>query len=110
MVKKTPQEVAGKYVLVKGDKPAKGVFVTVWKACGGGVCLGCICCYCIPCAFTYYIPCGDYYLKTTGAQDCGPCCIVPNEDGSTFDDGCGTATYKKAEGGAPPTTAVEMAR
>ena len=70
-------------------------------------CLCCMCATCIPCGFSWYAPCGDYYLKI--GQDSGPCCIVPNEDGS-FGDGCGT-TYKKAEGGAPPTpTAVEMTR
>ena len=70
--------------------------------------LCCVGCNCIPCAFSWYAPCGDYYLKI--GNDCGPCCIVPNEDGSAFGDGCFT-TYKKAEGGAPPTpTAAEMTR
>ena len=70
-------------------------------------CLCCVGCNCIPCAVAWYAPCGDYYLKIS-IGDCGPCCIVPNEDGSAFGDGCSSTGYKKAEGGAPP--AAEMTR
>ena len=69
--------------------------------------LCCMCATCIPCGCSWYAPCGDYYLKI--GEDCGPCCIVPNEDG-TFSDGCCT-TYKKAPeaAGAPPSS-MEMTR